>query len=126
MVRVSSLGLIILFILTPNDGHAQWQTNGVRGTPASGLALTPNHPNPFSATTTIDLDLRVDADVAVDIFDVGGRLVRRLGLGRVGAGPRRVDFDGLDADGRELPSGVYFYRVHANGMLGARKMVIAR
>jgi hypothetical protein len=99
---------------------------GVRDTPASGLALTPNHPNPFSATTTIDLDLRVDADVSVDVFDVGGRLIRRLELGRVGAGPRRVDFDGLDADGRELPSGVYFYRVHANGTAGARKMVIAR
>jgi hypothetical protein len=37
-----------------------------------------------------------------------------------------LSFDGRDDAGRLLPSGVYFYRVHANGTTVSRKMVIAR
>jgi FlgD Ig-like domain len=94
--------------------------------PAAALALRPNYPNPFSTTTTIDLRLPVDADVKVDVFDVAGRRVRQLDLGRIRAGSRPMSFDGRDDEGRLLPSGVYFCRVRAGGQTLTRKMVIAR
>jgi hypothetical protein len=93
---------------------------------ASAVALRSNYPNPFSTETTFDLDLSVDADVAVDVYDVAGQRVRHVELGRLSAGSRPMRFNGADDDGRHLPSGVYFYRVSANGATVTRKMVIAR
>jgi flagellar hook assembly protein FlgD len=90
------------------------------------MALTSNYPNPFSARTVFDLDLAVDANVVADVFNVAGQRVRHIELGRLSAGSRAMSFDGLGADGRRLPSGVYFYRVTANGASVTRKMVIAR
>jgi flagellar hook assembly protein FlgD len=94
--------------------------------PASAVALRSNYPNPFSAGTTFDLDLSVDANVVVDVYDVAGQKVRHVELGRLSAGSRAMPFDGAGEDGRYLPSGVYFYRVSANGATVTRKMVIAR
>jgi flagellar hook assembly protein FlgD len=92
--------------------------------PVSWIMLTPNYPNPFSAGTTFDLDLPTDAEVAVDVLDVAGRRVRQLALGRMSAGSRSMSFDGRDATGRRLPSGLYFCRVIANGAMVTNKMVI--
>lgn len=94
--------------------------------PASGVVLRSNFPNPFSIATTFDLDLSVDTDVVVDVYDVAGRRIRHEDLGRVSAGSRTLRFEGVAADGQPLPSGVYFYRVSANGATVSRKMVIAR
>jgi len=100
---------------------------GVGVTPrASAIALTSNYPNPFSTRTTFDLDLSVDADVVVDVFDVAGRRVRHVELGRLSAGSKAMPFDGAGDNGRHLPSGIYFYRVSADGATVTQKMVIAR
>jgi hypothetical protein len=100
---------------------------GVGDTPrASAVALTSNYPNPFSTQTTFYLDLSVDADVMVDVYDVVGRRVRHVELGRMSAGSKAMPFDGAGDDGRHLPSGIYFYRVNANGAMVTQKMVIAR
>lgn len=93
---------------------------------ASAVALTSNYPNPFSTRTTFGLHLSVDADVVVDVYDVAGRRVRHAELGRLSAGSRAMPFDGAGDDGRYLPSGIYFYRVSANGTTVTQKMVIAR
>jgi len=45
------------------------------------------------------------------IYDVGGRLVRRLGRGERAAGTQRVAWDGLDDSGRHLGAGIYVARV---------------
>lgn len=100
---------------------------GIGDTPrASAVALTSNYPNPFSSGTTFDLDLSVDTHVVVDVYDVAGRRVRHVELGRLSAGSRTMPFDAVGEDGRRLPSGVYFYRVSANGATVTRKMVITR
>jgi hypothetical protein len=100
---------------------------GVGDTPsASVVALASNYPNPFSAGTTIDLSLSSDAMVEIEVFEVTGRIVRTLELGRVSAGSKPMGFDGRDDRGRLLASGVYFYRVRANGTAVTRKMVITR
>ena len=92
----------------------------------STLSLGENYPNPFSATTVFDLELARDAHVSVDVFDVAGRRVRAIDLGRVSAGSQRLAFDGLDEIGRPLASGVYFYRVASGGAVTTRKIVIVR
>jgi hypothetical protein len=94
--------------------------------PFAGVSLSANSPNPFSDQTSMVLDLSAGATVEVDVYDVAGRLVRRIASSRVGAGLHRMSFDGRDDAGRPLASGVYFYSVHAGGETRTRKLVISR
>ena len=110
----------------PVDGQGTVAT-GVGATPsAAALVRTTNYPNPFSSETTIDVSVASDANVNIDVFDVSGRSVRTMDLGRVSAGSRQMTFDGLGNDGRPLASGIYFYRVNAAGQAATRKIVITR
>ncbi|MGD8395067.1 MAG: M1 family aminopeptidase [Candidatus Eiseniibacteriota bacterium] len=104
---------------------------GETGSPAAGLpaalALGPAAPNPFTARTGARLatgDARTP--VAVGIYDGSGRLVRLLLQERV-AGERRVEWDGRDAGGHGVASGVYFMRATQDGRLAAaRRIVLVR
>jgi hypothetical protein len=90
------------------------------------LNLSENYPNPFAASTTLTLQVPTDTDVTVDVYDVGGRVVRSFGrLRTVGRG-LQLTFDGRDDEGRQLPSGVYFYRVNDHGAIAVRRMVLIR
>ncbi len=77
--------------------------------PPSRTALHPNAPNPFRAATSIRFDLPRDGRAALRISDLSGRLVRTLVEGDLGAGVRTVHWDGRDAGGLSVSSGVYFY-----------------
>jgi FlgD Ig-like domain len=99
----------------------------VGGTPpAPSFLIGGAYPNPFSTGTAFDVSLPRTADVRMEIFDVGGRRVRGLDLGRVEAGATRISFDGRDDGLRPLPSGVYFVRVHVGNEIATRKLVIQR
>jgi hypothetical protein len=95
-------------------------------TPALSLIVGDNYPNPFAAETSFDLTTNRASAVSVEVFDAAGRKVRSIDMGRTPAGATRLAFDGLDDHAHALPSGVYFYRVHAAGETVTKKMVIAR
>jgi hypothetical protein len=100
---------------------------GVRDTPpTTALIVLQNHPNPFSATTTLDIGLASASPVEIEVFDVAGRRVRGIRLEGAEVGWRSVPFDGRDDRGRALASGVYFCRVRAGGTTVTRKMILAR
>ena len=65
-------------------------------------------------------------DGRLEIFDVSGRRVRKLLSGESPEGPRSLFWDGRDESGRELASGVYFYRLKAGGQSRTRKLVLLR
>ncbi len=92
----------------------------------TALALRPNSPNPFSATTQLHVGLPREADVHLEVYDVAGRRVFAREVGRMGAGWRDIAFDGHGDNGQPLASGVYFYRVTAGRETMTRKMVIGR
>ena len=64
--------------------------------------------------------------VRLDIFDIRGRLVRTLVDADRDAGTYHVLWDGTDAGGRHLASGVYLYRIHAGQFVQTRKMVLLK
>jgi hypothetical protein len=104
-------------------------TNDGRETPAvpTVSALLQNHPNPFNPTTTITFDVSASGQVRVDIYDVSGRLVRSLVNDRKDAGRYTVDWNGRDANGSQVHTGVYFYRMTAPGYTSpAKKMVLLK
>ena len=98
----------------------------VAKTPAMSLEAGNNYPNPFASETAIEVTLVVETDVSVDVFDVAGRRVRAMNMGRLGAGATAVRFDGRDEHGRALPNGLYFLRIQAAGETVTRKLVIQR
>ena len=81
--------------------------------------------NPLTeGNVEIRFDLAANqAAIRVELFDVSGRLVRDLFSGPLSAGPHSYQWDGRDADGVKSPSGTYFIRVQANGLVFKTKLV---
>ena len=92
-----------------------------------GLSLAQNAPNPIrSGDTRIAFRLPGTTRVIVDVTDVQGRQVRRL-LDEVRLkGPHSVAWDGRDERGRAVASGVYLYRLQADGRVLSKRMIVLR
>ena len=90
-------------------------------------ALHANVPNPFNPTTAIAFDLARDGQVSLRVYDVAGRVVRTLVESRLRAGSgQSAKWDGLDATGNPVASGVYFYRLVTADHDETRKMVLMK
>ena len=99
--------------------------SGVGDLPARQLALG-NHPNPFNPLTKVAFALETAGFASLDVYDMQGRLVRRLVAGELAAGPHAVVWDGLDGDGRTVGSGVYLARLTAGAQTAEHKMVMLK
>ena len=93
--------------------------------------LLANYPNPFNPETWIPYRLSEPADVSVSIYAVDGTLVRRLDLGHQSAGvyrsrSRAAYWDGWNAFGERVASGLYFYTLTAGDFTATRKMLIRK
>ena len=94
-------------------------------------ALLPNYPNPFNPETWMPYRLSEDADVTLTIYDTTGVVVRRLDIGHQLAGHyadrgRAAYWDGRNARGESVASGVYFYTLTAGDFTATRKMLIRK
>ena len=94
-------------------------------------ALLHNYPNPFNPETWIPYQLSESTDVAVHIYAANGALVRTLTLGHQPAGiyqhrSRAAYWDGKNAVGESVASGVYFYTLTAGNFTATRKMLIRK
>ena len=94
-------------------------------------ALLPNYPNPFNPETWIPYQLSESTDVTVSIYAVDGKLVRTLALGHQAAGiyqskSRAAYWDGRNAFGEPVASGLYFYTFTAGDFTATRKMLIRK
>lgn len=94
-------------------------------------ALLANYPNPFNPETWIPYQLANPSDVQIIIYDTHGAIVRRLELGHQRAAhytsrSRAAYWDGRNAVGERVASGVYFYHLQADNLSFLRKMVILK
>ena len=101
-------------------------TTGADETPPLALQLDQNHPNPFNPSTTISFVMPVKTRAMLAVYDVAGRHVRTLVDDVRDAGPNRAGWDGRDARGNAVGSGVYLYRLTAEGRSLSRKMVLLK
>lgn len=83
-------------------------------------------PNPFRGATEVRFDLPRAGRVGVVVYDAAGRELRQLAEGAMAAGPHTVRWDGADASGHRVPSGVYFYRLSIDGRTEGRRVIVAR
>ena len=90
------------------------------------LALGQNYPNPFNGATVIRFDLPQGGPVDLALYNLAGQKVATLVAGYRAAGSYSVHWEGLDAAGRPLASGLYLYRLRAGTQMERRKLSLLR
>jgi hypothetical protein len=84
-----------------------------------------NYPNPFNPTTKIELALPVAGEYNLAIYNVAGQLVRAFN-GTAPAGVKTIEWDGRDASGSQVASGMYFYKATVGNFTATKKMILMK
>ncbi|MBP6875734.1 MAG: SUMF1/EgtB/PvdO family nonheme iron enzyme [Candidatus Eisenbacteria bacterium] len=107
---------------TVSSSNTEDPTEGSARISKSGLLQ--NRPNPFTPVTKIAFELTQAGRVEFAIYSVDGRLIRTLVDEERLAGSHEVTWDGCDAEGQKVASGVYFYKLAAPGIAESRRMIL--
>ncbi|MFA5670773.1 MAG: T9SS type A sorting domain-containing protein [Balneolaceae bacterium] len=130
---IDEQGIGTTYILTKNElfAFSNGTMTSIKKLPVSNelepssqpnqITLFQNYPNPFNPSTIISYQLPVSGLVKLDVFDMLGRKVATLIDGRTPAGLHEVTFN---AQG--LSSGMYFYRLKANGITETKRLTIIK
>jgi len=106
--------------------------NQISQTIPESFSLGQNYPNPFNPTTKINFDVKAKAKLPnqlgsekakmfLSVYDVTGKIVIELLNSELAPGSYEIDFDG-----KNLPSGVYYYTLSSDGYRETRKMVLLK
>ncbi len=108
------------------DGRREGQQSAGSSLMSGGATLAACEPNPFHGHTQISYALPAAGNVSLGVYDATGRPVRTLASGHQTAGNYTVSWDAHDADGRQVPYGVYFYRLDTPGFRSVQKAVLTK
>ena len=86
-----------------------------------GFTLEQNYPNPFNNETSISYSLANDCNVTIDIFDIGGRKISTIFDGYQRSGSHQINWNGTG-----MSSGIYFYRLNADGKTKIKKSILLK
>lgn len=120
----ASVRLLLADLMGDDDlrHSASWVTQSA----PSAFALSQNYPNPFNPNTALRLDLPVSDMVHLRIHDATGQVIRTILRDTLPAGMHILYWDGLDAQGRRVGSGIYFARLTGTRWQAERKMLLLR
>jgi hypothetical protein len=94
------------------------------------FALEQNYPNPFNPSTTISFTMPAAGTATLKVYNLIGQEIATLVNGQIGTGSHQAFWNGTDAAGRTMASGLYFYRLKANAggleFTQMRKMVLMK
>ena len=97
-----------------------------QSTEPTDFALDQNYPNPFNSGTVIRFALPQSDHIDLSLYNMTGQRVATLVEGTRPAGTYTVRWDGRDASGIELASGVYLYLLQAGSQVETRKLLLLR
>jgi hypothetical protein len=83
-------------------------------------------PNPFNPQTEVRFTLPQGGRAVVSVYDIRGRLVKRLHEGLLAAGEHTATWDGRDRHGRQQPSGVYVARLEAGSLRLSSRLTLVQ
>jgi immune inhibitor A len=92
----------------------------------TSIDLSQNYPNPFNPTTRITFDLPATMYARLSVHNLLGQLVETLIDANLPAGTYQFDWTAHDSHVNALPSGIYFYRLQADGLSLTRKMILLK
>ena len=90
------------------------------------FSLDDNYPNPFNPKTTIKYQLPKESKVKIQIFDLTGNHIKTLVNSKKGPGYYEVDWQGMDTNSKQVPTGIYFYRISAGSYRKIKKMILTK
>ena len=110
----------------PNNPHSAPGRSGAQlaGAPKPGLQL--RAVKPLHAGTTVSFSMPAMGPVNLSVFDVQGRAIRTLVQDTYAAGDHAVTWDGRNASGLPVSSGVYFFNLDAVGQQETAKITLTR
>ncbi len=114
-----------IFVLVADTGTVTGVEDADPTVPTD-FALEGNYPNPFNPATEIAYALPQQVHVTLTVYDVSGREVRRLVDTAQAPGRYRVRWDGKNARGHSVRSGVYFYRLATDVWRKTQSMVLLK
>ena len=85
-----------------------------------------NYPNPFNPVTTISYSLPEDSQISISIYNIKGQKVKTLVTGTQPAGSYNVTWNGKDESGKDVTSGIYFYKLRTQNNETTRKMLLLK
>jgi hypothetical protein len=88
--------------------------------------LAQNYPNPFNPTTVISFEIPKSEQVKINIYNLKGELVKTLLDAKKESGSYEVYWDGTDALGKVVASGLYFYRLESSSFIKTKKMSLLK
>jgi len=94
--------------------------------PLAEAMLKQNYPNPFNPETNISFLIPKAGFANLSIYNVKGQLINTLVNNDLASGSHSIVWNGKDANGNDVASGMYFYRLTANGKTESRKMLLMK
>ena len=88
--------------------------------------LSDNYPNPFNPSTTIGYDVKEAGDVSIIIYDMLGREVRTLVNEYMLPNSYNIIWNGINDQGLQSASGVYYYKMISNDFVDTKKMMFVK
>jgi hypothetical protein len=92
----------------------------------SRAMLAQNYPNPFNPETSISFNLPKAGNATLNIYNSKGQIVKNLVQGNLNAGEHKLVWNGTDNAVKGISSGVYFYKLTAQGKTETRKMMLMK
>ena len=117
---------VYLVAAQSSGGVTVVQEEGDQSGAPQKFALGLNYPNPFNSSTTIRYRIEEPGRVRLEIFDVQGKKVKTLADGYTGLGVYQVEWDGADARGKPVATGVYIVRLQKGTVSLFHKMLLLK
>ncbi len=108
-------------ILKTNNGSELTAINNSLSPSPENFVLFQNYPNPFNPSTIISYNLPSGSFITLKIYDNLGREINTLVNKRQNAGLHSVTFNG-----KNLPSGIYFYKLQAGNFNKTKKLILLK
>jgi hypothetical protein len=98
----------------------------VTNTVPQTYALEQNYPNPFNPSTTIQFSVPTGSDVKLVVYNSIGEVVKVLADDNYAPGTYKTNWDGTNAKGTHVASGLYFYRLATKDFVSTKKMIVLK
>ncbi len=128
-VSTDSVVVCYVGVDIPASGSITVYVDGVVGvseTAVPAVLAASCQPNPFESATSISFSLAERAGVSLSIFDIEGRVVKRIAELELGPGTHAYSWDGTDGNGRPVGTGVYLFELSAGRQRVSRKVLYLR
>jgi hypothetical protein len=113
-------------MLLPSTGTGNGGTSGTEPKSVFRWALNQNTPNPCAGSTQIRFEVARTSDISIKVYNAMGQLVRTLENRRMDPGRYSVHWDGTNAVGQRVSSGVYFYKMQTKQFEATQKMLVLK